>query len=186
MRKIINSTYITLDGAVGDPHEWPSLGTSGKAASYDIQMELLHACDTLLLGRSTYESFAQVWPTMAGDAMADYINAMRKLAVSTTLQNPAWNNTEIISTDLVETMRALKNQPGKDIVQYGLGEVSFALMEAGLVDELRLWVHPFILGRSGPRTPHFLACPRTSLELAGSRALPNGIVVMNYNCWREA
>lgn len=186
MKKIINSTYITLDGVVENPHLWPSLGDSAKAVSFDIQMDLLNQCDTILMGRLTYESFAAVWPTRSGDGFADRINAMQKQVVSTTLRNPTWNNTKVIGTDVVEKIRALKKQPGKDIVQYGLGEVSYALLEHGLVDEVRLWMHPIILGKQGTQVPHFLNCPLTLFDLAGSRTLPSGTVIVNYKCKREA
>lgn len=183
MRKIINSTYITLDGVVENPHLWPSLGDSAKAEHFEVQMALLNACDAILMGRHTYESFAAVWPGRAGDGgFADRINAMQKQVVSTTLRDPAWNNTKVISSDVVEKVRALKKQPGKDIVQYGLGGVSFALLEQGLVDEVRLWVHPIILGKKGPQAPHFLNCPPTQFDLVSSRTLPNGIVIVNYKC----
>jgi dihydrofolate reductase len=185
MRKIINSTYITLDGAVEEPHLWPSLGDSAKAVSFDIQMELLDACDVILMGRRTYEIFATTWPSRSGDRMSDSFDAIQKQVVSATLRNPNWNNTHVIDGDAVEKIRTLKEQPGKDIVQYGLGQVSFTLLEHGLVDEIRLWVHPIILGKKGPRTPHFLNCPPSQFELASSRALPNGIVIVNYKCKRE-
>jgi dihydrofolate reductase len=186
MRKIINSTYITLDGAVEGPHLWPSLGDSAKAVSFDIQMDLLNECDVVLMGCRTYDSFASAWPKRSGDSMADRINAMQKQVVSTTLRNPTWNNTQVIGTDAVEKIRALKKQPGKDIVQYGLGQVSFTLLEHGLVDEIRLWVHPIILGKKGPQAPHFLNCSPAQFDLVSSRALPNGIVIMNYTCKHEA
>ena len=186
MKKIINSTYITLDGAIEDPQLWPSLGESARALSYDIQMELLNACDVILMGRRTYDIFAAAWPTRAGDSMADRINAMQKQVVSTTLRDPTWNNTKVIGTDAVERIRALKKQPGKDIVQYGLGEVSFALLGQGLVDEVRLWIHPIIRGKQGPQTPHFLNCSPTQFDLVSTRTLPNGIVIVNYTCKRAA
>ncbi len=186
MRKIINSTYVTLDGAVENPHLWPSLGDSAKTVSFDIQMELLDACDVILMGRRTYETFARAWPTRSDDRMSDCFNAMQKQVVSTTLRNPTWNNTHVIGGDAVEKIRALKKQPGKDIVQYGLGQVSFTLLEHGLMDEIRLWVHPIILGKKGPQAPHFLHCPPAQFDLMGSRALSNGIVIVNYKCTHEA
>ena len=186
MRKIINSTYITVDGAVEGPHRWPSLGDAAKIESFGIQMDLLNACDVILMGRCTYETFSSAWPARSGDSMADRINAMRKRVVSTTLRNPPWNNTQVIGTDAIGKIRALKEQTGKDIVQYGLGQVSFTLLEHGLVDEVRLWVHPIILGKKGPQSPHFLNCPPAQFDLMSSRALPNGIVIMNYKCKHEA
>jgi dihydrofolate reductase len=181
MRKIINSTYITLDGAVENPHLWPSFsGGSGSDVSYDIQNELIQECDALLLGRRTYESFAAVWPTQSGNPVADRINSMQKLAVSTTLRDPQWNNTTVISRDLVSEIAKIKQQPGMNIVQYGLGAVSFALIENGLMDEIRLWLHPLILGTLGPATPHFLPCPTTHLELVDTRTIPGGHVILRY------
>lgn len=185
MRKIINSTYITLDGAVENPHLWPSLGDSAKAVSFDIQMELLDACDVILMGRRTYEVFAAAWPSRSGDRMSDCFNSMQKQVVSTTRRNPTWTNTHVIGGDTIEKIRALKTQPGKDIVQYGLGPVSFALLEHGLMDEIRLWIHPIILGKNGPRAPHFLNFQPAQFELVSSRSLPNGIVIVNYRCTRQ-
>lgn len=182
MRKIINSTYITLDGAVENPHLWPSPQTGGSKIPYEIQSELLNVCDAVLMGRRTYDSFAAVWPTRSGDSYSDRINSMRKYVVSSTLQNPSWDNSKVIGRDLVAEVIALKEQPGKDIVQYGLGSVSFQLLDNGLIDEMRLWVHPIILGSTGPKIPHFLNCPPKQLQLAGTKTLQNGIVIVNYAC----
>ncbi len=185
MRKIINSTYITLDGAVEDPHLWPSLGGAGSQVSFDIQAELLGNCDAVLMGRRTYDSFAAVWPTRSGDIVSDRINAMEKYVASSTLRNPTWNNTTVIARDLVANVTRLKQQPGKDIVQYGLGQVSFTLLEHGLLDEIRMWVHPLVLGRKGPQFPHFRDCLPTQLTLVDSRTLPNGIAILNYQVARQ-
>ena len=180
MRRIINSTYITLDGVVENPHLWPSLGTAAQALSFDIQNELLQSCDTLVMGRRTYESFAAVWPTRSGDSVSDRINAMQKYVVSTTLQEPQWNITTVISDDVVGQLEKLKQQPGQDILQYGLGRVSFTMLEHQLLDEVRLWIHPLFLGRTGPRVPHFLESPPARLNLTDSRPLPNGIAILRY------
>ncbi len=180
MRRIVNSTYMTLDGAVENPHLWPSLGTQGSELSVGIQNKLLQECDAVLMGRKTYEAFAAVWPTRSGDSMSDRINSRRKYEVSSTLKSASWENTKVIGGDVVTEIAEMKRQPGKDIVQYGLGPVSFLLMENGLIDEFRLWVHPLILGRMGPKSPHFLDCAPARFELTGSRSLPNGIVILNY------
>lgn len=178
MRKLINSTYITLDGAVADPQLWPSLGDGGRDEAYNVQLGLLEQCDALLMGRHTYESFASVWPTRSGDSLSDGINAMPKVVVSSTLQDPSWHNTTVIRQDLVGEVTSLKQFPGKDILQYGLGPVSFTLIKHGLLDEIRLWLHPLILGQNGPQLPHFRDCPPMQLNLTDTRTLPNGIAIL--------
>jgi len=179
-RKIINSTFMTLDGGVENPHLWPSLGDQGSQESHAIQDALLQDCDAILMGRKTYESFAAVWPTRSGDRFADRMNSMRKYVASSTLKDPVWNNTTVVGADVVQAMRRIKNEPGKSIVQYGLGAVSFALMKEGLIDDLRLWMYPLLLGSAGPQLPHFLKCAPTRFDLSGTRTLPNGIVVLSY------
>lgn len=178
--RIINSTYITLDGGIENPHLLPSLDDDGAEAGFEIQNELLQSCDALLMGRKTYESFASVWPTRS-DTYSDRINSMRKYVVSSTLKNPSWTNTTVINSDVADQVAALKCNAGRDIVQYGLGEVSFLLMQRGLIDELRLWFHPLILGTTGPAIPPFLKCPPSRLQLAGTRTLPNGIAILTYS-----
>src|SRR5919109_493835 len=100
MRKIINSTYISLDGVVDRPHEWPSIGDRGSRWD-ELQTELLLGCDAVIMGRRTYEVFAPVWPTRSGDALSDHMNAMPKYVVSSKLTDPEWNNTSVISGDPV-------------------------------------------------------------------------------------
>jgi len=153
MRRIINSTYITLDGAVEDPRLWPSQGDAGAAASFDIQNELLQSCDALIMGRRTYNAFASVWPTRSGDARSDRINTMKKYAVSSTLQNPAWSNTEVIGRDVVVEVTKLKQQSGKDIVQSGLGQVPFTLMEHGLMGDPLVGASPPLGKQRAPDSP---------------------------------
>jgi hypothetical protein len=100
MRRIINSTYISLDGVVEAPHLWPSLGHGSDDRGDEIQTELLLSCDALLMGRHTYDGFAPVWPTRSGDPASDHINAMPKYVASTTLKDPEWNNTTVIEGDV--------------------------------------------------------------------------------------
>ncbi len=179
MRKIINSTYITLDGVIQDPGAWPSMGGFSDAGT-QVQRELLDSCDAVLMGRLTYESFAPVWSSMSGDPLSDRMNALPKYVVSTTLSEPTWHNTHVIDRDPVEAIGHLKQQEGASIVQYGFGQVSRELMAAGLLDELRLWVHPFILGTGTPAD--LLHSPGTAghFDLADSVTLDSGIVILSY------
>jgi dihydrofolate reductase len=180
MRKVINSTYITLDGVIEGPHLWPSLGRPSDERGQQIQTDLLLACDAVLMGRRTYQGFAPVWSTRSGDPYSDHINVMPKYVVSTTLTDPQWQNTHVIGDDPVAAISRLKETPGKDIVQYGFGDVSRLLLQNGLLDELRLWVHPLILGRGISSDLLFGASPSVSFNLVGSTTLSNAIIILNY------
>ena len=179
MRKIINSTYISVDGVIENPQDWPP-STVPDERSGRIQTDLLFACDAVLMGRRTYEGFAPAWSARSGDPYSDRINAMEKYVVSSTLRDPEWNNSTVINGDVVGEIARLKQQPGKDIVQYGFGVVSYALLAAGLIDELRLWVHPFFVGRGGSQDLLFRETPLTMLELIDTTQLNSGLVILNY------
>jgi dihydrofolate reductase len=180
MRRIVNSTYISLDGVIENPQDWPSGRHEDDGRGATIQTDLLLSCDAVLMGRRTYEGFAMVWPTRSGDPYSDHINAMEKWVVSGTLSEPEWTNTTVIASDPVDEIRRRKERPGRDIVQYGFGPLSYALMEHGLIDELRLWVHPFFVGRGGPQDLLFREAPATAFDLADATPLASGIVVLTY------
>ena len=114
MRRVINSTYISLDGVVEAPHLWPSSGRPGDERGGQIQTDLLLSCDAVLMARHTYDGFAPVWPTRSGDPYSDRIDAMPKYVVSTTLRNPAWNNTHVIAGAVAAEIARLKEAPGGD------------------------------------------------------------------------
>jgi dihydrofolate reductase len=120
------------------------------------------------------------WMARSGDPFSDRFNAMAKYVVSSTLRDPEWNNTTVISGDPIAEIRRLKEQPGQDIVQYGFGQLSYALLEHGLLDELRLWVHPLFVGRATPDDLIFRPTATAQLELAGTLALNTGIVILTY------
>jgi dihydrofolate reductase len=180
MRKIVNSTYISLDGVVEHPHLWPTIDRPSDARGGQIQTDLLLACDAVVMGRRTYEGFAPVWQARSGDPYSDRINATPKYVVSTTLNNPDWANTTVISSDVVERLRELKSQPGQDIVQYGFGSVSTLLMENGLLDELRLWIHPLFVGTGSTDDALFPQGPPTQFELVDSTILESSMVILTY------
>jgi dihydrofolate reductase len=179
MRRLINSTYISLDGVIESPQNWPSLG-SFTGEGNQIQNELLQACDGVVMGRRTYDGFAPVWSTMSGDPYSDRINAMPKYVASTTLRDPDWNNTTVYATDAVAAIAALKDQPGGDLVQYGFGSLSYALLQAGLLDELRLWIHPFFVGEATSNDVLFRPGGPAAFEFADSTALASGVVILRY------
>ena len=179
MRRIVNSTYVTLDGVIQNPQDWPSLGSFSDDGNR-VQAELLERCDAVLMGRHTYDGFAPVWSARSGDPLSDRMNTLRKYVVSTTLTAPEWHNTTVIDHDPIEAIRGLTRQPGADIVQYGFGPLSHALMTAGLLDELRLWVHPFFLGTGTAGDLLHRAGSFGRFEFADSTRLDSGVVILTY------
>jgi dihydrofolate reductase len=180
MRKLINSTYITLDGVVEGPHLWPSLKGGASQEGDTIQAELIETCDIVLMGRRTYEVFAPAWSSRSGDRVSDRINAMRKVVVSTTVTVPEWHNSEVIASDVVGRIRELKAEDGGHIVQYGFGDVSRLLLEHGLFDQLELWIYPQLVGPTD--ASDLLSRPGTAaaFDLVDARVLSNGIVLASY------
>jgi dihydrofolate reductase len=180
MRHIINSTYISLDGVIQDPQDWPDNGIEGDGTGLKAQTELLFGCDAMLMGGRTYPPFSAAWMARSGDPFSDRMNSMAKYVVSSTLTDPEWNNTTVISGDPIAAIRRLKEQPGQDIVQYGFGQLSYALLEHGLLDELRLWVHPLFVGRATTDDLMFRPTATAQMELAGTLAINTGIVILTY------
>ena len=179
MRQIINSTYVTLDGVIQDPQDWPSLGSFSDQGN-QVQFELLEGCDAVLMGRHTYDGFAPVWSARSGDPFSDRMNSIPKYVVSTTLSEPQWQNTIVVDHDPIETIRDLKQQPGADIVQYGFGRLAHELMAEGMLDELRLWVHPFFTGTGTPDDLIYSAGSSGTFDLADTTSLDSGIVILTY------
>jgi dihydrofolate reductase len=177
MRHLINSTYVTLDGLIGDLERW-HFGYMDAAAE-KVAGDLLAGADALLLGRRTYEGFAAVWPTRTGE-LADKVNSMRKYVASTKLETADWNNSEIISGDLAGTVAEIKSQPGGHIVSYGIGPVAQTLMEHGLLDEIRLWLHPVLVGSVGTGEWLFREGNAATLTLLNTQVLDTGVVILSY------
>jgi dihydrofolate reductase len=180
MRRIVNSTYITLDGVIENPQDWPSGRHEDDGRGGEIQTELLLSCDAVLMGRRTYEGMAPVWMAHSGDPYSDHINAIEKWVVSSTLTDPKWNNTQVLAGDVAAEIARRKQEPGQDIVQYGFGPVTRLLLEHGLLDELRLWMHPFLIASGGPEDLLFGEGPAASFELADVTSLASGIVILSY------
>jgi dihydrofolate reductase len=180
MRRIINSTYISIDGVVQDPQNWTFDYRDEGAAAF--AHDQLFECDALVMGRRTYEGFIGYWPTATDDdGTADRMNSIAKYVVSDSLRDPAWNNTTVVGrAELPALARELKQKPGQDIIQYGYGPVTAALLSEGLLDELRLWLHPIMVG--GPARDALLAevSGDARFRLAGHRAFDSGLVILSY------
>jgi dihydrofolate reductase len=180
MRRIINSTYISLDGVIANPQDWPDNGIEPDGTGTTVQTDLLFACDAMLMGARTYPAMAEAWMARSGDPFSDRINTMAKYVVSSTLRDPKWPNTTVVDRDPIAEIRRLKDQPGQDIVQYGFGQLSYALLEHGLLDELRLWVHPLFVGVATPADLLFRPSMTAQFELADTLALNTGTVILTY------
>jgi dihydrofolate reductase len=177
MRKLIVSTYVTLDGVFENPGDWHFGIFNDEMA--DFAREQLFAADAVLIGRCTYEVFAATWPSITDEVgFADRMNAMRKYVVSTTLTEARWQNTKIIDRDVAQSVRKIKEQPGQDILLYGSAQLMRSLMRAALIDELRVWIHPFLLG-TGDRLFSGIEDP-TALTLTDVTRFTNGVVVLTY------
>jgi len=178
MRKLINSTYLTLDGVIENPM-WTAPYFDEEAAAFaGSQTE---DADALLMGRATYDGMSVAWPAMDEsdpNTGAAFFNNVKKYVASTTLTNPTWNNTEVLQGDLVEAVAKLKAQDGKDIVQYGYGSVTAQLVKAGLIDEVRFWIHPVLEGGASLSTP--LTDVKATFELIDTRVHKSGVIIASY------
>src|SRR6185437_6285379 len=141
MRRIVVSEFVTLDGVMEDP------GGSEKTDGGGWAFRFERGAEGMLLGRRTYDGFAAVWPSVQDEAgFADKMNAMPKYVVSSTLEEPAWNNTRVLGGDAVAAVSALKAEEGGDLLVAGSCSLVQTLLAHGLVDDLRLMVYPVVLG----------------------------------------
>ncbi|HEX6370239.1 MAG TPA: dihydrofolate reductase family protein [Longimicrobium sp.] len=189
MRKLIVSEFVTLDGVMQAP--------GGKDEDLDGGFEhggwtvpywhddigktffaLMQECDAFLLGRRTYVTHAEAFePMPEGDPFGDVMNGKKKYVVSTTLQHPRWRNTTVIRENVIESVRALKEQPGQNILTDGSSQLVHALLEHGLVDELHLLVYPITLGSGKRVLPNGV---HTTFELKSATPYPTGVVGLHY------
>ncbi len=185
MGRIVVTEFVTLDGVVEDPGGAEDFEHGGWSFEFDrgeegdkFKLDEALESDVLLLGRVTYQGFADAWPSREGE-FADKFNEMPKYVVSTTLSDPEWNNSTVIGGEVPEEVARLKDQIDGDIVVHGSPSLVRTLVENGLVDELRLMVFPIVLG-SGKRL-FGEGTAKTRLQLAASMAVgPEGVFVLTY------
>ena len=174
MRKIIESTLVTLDGVIEDPANWV-----GSYMDQDFArgaLERLLETDAMLMGRRTYAILAKDCAD-AKDDFADRMNSIRKYVFSSTMEMADWNNSIVIKGDVVQEVRKLKDQAGEDLAVYGHGQLSQTLLKHGLLDEVRLSFFPVFVG-SGQTL--FREGEKAGLRLIETWGLPTGVVVMRY------
>jgi dihydrofolate reductase len=185
MGKLVVTEFVSIDGVFEDPGGSETYEHGGWTFEYNrgedgdkFKMDELMEADVQLLGRRTYDGFAQAWPTREGP-FADKINNGPKYVVSNTLTDPEWQNTTVISGDAVEGVSKLKDATDGTIIVAGSGTLVRTLLGADLVDELRLMVFPTILGRGQRIFPEGI--DRLKLKLVESRTVgPDGVQVQIY------
>jgi dihydrofolate reductase len=183
VRTLAITENITVDGSIEMLGDWFSPQGQAGADSSDL-LEELHrqdrAADGLLVGRRTFEDLRGYWPGQLEDAtgIADYLNRVQKYVVSSTMTEPKWQNSTVLSGDPVEETEALKAKPGRDIVVTGSITLCHTLIAAGLVDEYRLFVYPLVQGRGRRLFPDGFELPK--LELLETKGFSSGITYSRY------
>jgi dihydrofolate reductase len=181
--RIVVSEFLSQDGVVGGPGGRGGYDHDGWTSRWrnqeidDHKEDELFGADALLLGRITYEAYAAVWPSMTdGDGIADRMNSIPKFVVSSTLRTAAWNNSQLLSGDVIDAVTALKRRPGRDLLVAGSATLVRALARHALVDLYRFTVYPVALG-SGKR---LFDGQRIELSLVGHRSTSTGVLLTTY------
>jgi dihydrofolate reductase len=184
MGKIVVTEFISLDGVIEDPggsedfkHGGWSFEISRGDEGDQFKLEETMSSAALLLGRKTYEGFADAWPSREGE-FADKFNNMPKYVVSSTLTDPEWTNTTVLDGALADEVSKVRDDVDGDIVVHGSAQLVQGLLEAGLVDELRLMVFPVVLG-AGKRL-FGETSDRRPLKLTDSRTVGDGVTIQVY------
>jgi dihydrofolate reductase len=184
MGRIVVTEFVSLDGVMEDPGGsedfkyggWSfevSRGDDGDRFKLDETLET----EALLLGRVTYEGFAEAWPTREGE-FADKFNSMPKYVASSTLEEPTWNNSTVLKGDVAEEVAKLRQEHDGDLVVHGSARLVQTLVERDLVDELRLMVFPVVLG-SGKRL-FGETSDKKALRLVDSKVVGDGVAILIY------
>jgi dihydrofolate reductase len=184
MGRIVVTEFISVDGVVEDPGGAEDYQHSGWSFEFDrgedgdkFKLDETMASEALLLGRVTFQGFADAWPSREGE-FADKFNDMPKYVVSSTVDGSEWNNSTVLEGDVADAVANLKQEQDGDIVVHGSAQLVQTLLEHGLVDELRLMVFPVVLG-SGKRL-FGQSRDKRNLELAESRTVGDGVSILVY------
>lgn len=185
MGKIVISEFATLDGVVQDPAGAEGFRHGGWVGKVDeanaVLLDEALGAEALLLGRRSYEFFAARWPSRTG-ALADRLNGLPKYVVSSTLEDPGWSNSTVLADDAVDAVSRLKRELDGEIVLYGSVRLARALIEHDLVDELRLMIHPVVLG-AGERL-FGETSDKKPMRLIHTRTVGDGIAYLAYEVER--
>jgi len=184
--RIVVTEFVSLDGVMEDPggaegyeHGGWSFQVSRGDEGDKFKLDELVDAEAQLLGRVTYEGFAKAWPSITDEAgFAEKMNSMPKYVVSSTLTNPEWQNTTVLSGDVAEEVSKLKQEVDGNILVAGSARLVQALIDHDLVDELRLMVYPVVLG-SGKRL-FATTSDKKALRLADSKVVGDGVQILVY------
>ena len=178
MRKVIATVYVSLDGVIKRPEKWSLAYFHEAAAQY--QTALLAGCDILVQGRETYESFSRVWSKPSDDEYNQRMYAIRKVLVSHSGEAGPWNNTERVTDDPVGTVAKLRQEDGGAVLTYGFGSVAYALLDAGLLDEVHVWIHPVLARTADPGTDLWFRAGERNVTLTplDTTSLPSGVTIL--------
>jgi dihydrofolate reductase len=187
MGRIVVTEFVTIDGVMEDPGGGETFDRGGWAFKFErgpegdkYKLDELLQAEALLLGRVTYQGFASAWPTMTDEVgFADKMNNMPKYVVSSTLKDPEWNNSTVITGDVTEEVRTLKQQVDGNILVAGSATLVTALVQHDLIDEYRLMVYPIVLG-AGKRLFKDTSGPASTFKLVEARPVGSGVVVLTY------
>src|SRR5215211_4974195 len=184
MGRIIITEFVLLDGVMEGPRGAEDFKYGGWSFEYSrgdegdkFKLDETFDAAAQLLGRATYEGFAEAWPSREGE-FADKFNSMPKYVVSSTLENPDWTNTTVLRGDLDEELARIKDEVEGDVVVHGSAQLAAALIEADLVDELRLMVFPVVLG-TGKRL-FGQTSDSKKLKLRRSQSVGDGVLLLVY------
>jgi dihydrofolate reductase len=184
MARIMVTEFISLDGVMEDPGGAEGFKYGGWSFEFDrgeagdrFKLDETMETDALLLGRVTYEGFAEAWPSRDGE-FADRFNSMPKYVVSSTLERPEWTNSTVLEGDVVEAVSRLKKEQDGTIAVHGSRQLAQTLLEHDLVDELHLMVFPVVLG-SGKRL-FGETTDRKRLQLVDSSTVGDGVAILVY------
>lgn len=174
MRKLIESTLVTLDGVIEAPERWSLFDDESSAYS----LEQLDNYEAFVMGRTTYETFYANWGHVTGNPYIERINAMPKYVASRSLTETTWNAT-LLGPDPSGAIAKLKSRPGKDLIKYGTTRFDAALVQDHLIDEFRFWYMPVVAG-SGQRLFEHVDTAGLHLSLTDEKRLQNGSVILTY------
>jgi dihydrofolate reductase len=180
MRKLVVTENITLDGVIDMTGGWfdPLNEDVDQSDITAATTEHREAADALLVGRNTFESFREFWPKQTDDptGVSEHLNGVDKYVVSSTLDDPGWENSTVLRGPVVEEVQALKEASGRDIVATGSTQLVHALIPAGLVDEYRLFVFPVVVGHGA----RLFESADIALRLLETRPFVSGAVLLRY------